>query len=166
MRYKDGMRRRIAARLALVAVPFAASWACHQSQEPDFPIEYRLGKGPGPAASAPPAALAGDVRADEKKDAFDENQAKIVLSRAANSARTCANVIGPNQGRGDVTVTVTFSGAGKSTKATIGPPFEGKPFGNCVVRAFVNILIKPFEGPDVEMKQKVTLRGGAPPASR
>jgi hypothetical protein len=154
------MRLRAAACLAVMAVPMAGFWACRQSQEPDFPIEYRLGKGAGPAASAPPAALAGDVRADEKKDSFDENQAKIVLNRAANSARTCVNVVGSNQPRGDVTVTVTFSGTGKSTKATIGPPFEGKPFGNCVVRAFVNIVIKPFDGPDVEMKQKVTLHGG------
>jgi hypothetical protein len=153
------MHLRVVSGWALVALHLAGSSACRQSQEPDFPIEYRLGKGPGPAASAPPASLAGDVRADEKKDAFDENQAKVVLNRAANSARTCVNVVSQNQPRGDVTVTVTFSGAGKSTKATIGPPFEGKPFGNCVVRAFVNILIKPFDGPDVEMKQKVTLRG-------
>jgi len=146
---------------AMATVLAALPWACRQSQEPDFPIEYTLSKGAGPAASAPPPSLTGDVLADEKKDAFDEGQAKIVLNRAANSARTCVNVIGQNQPRGDVTVVVTFSGAGKSTKATIGPPFEGKPFGNCVVRAFVNILIKPFDGPDVEVKQKVTLRGGA-----
>jgi hypothetical protein len=154
------MRPRKALPWALLAVSLAGAWACRQSQEPDFPIEYRLGKGAGPAASAPPASLAGDVRSDEKKDAFDENQAKIVLNRAANSARTCVNVVGPNQARGDVTVTVTFSGTGKSTKATIGPPYEGKPFGNCVVRAFVNIVIKPFDGPDVEMTQKVTVHGG------
>ncbi len=153
------MRLCIASRLALLAGPMAGSWACHQSREPDIPIEYALGKGPGPAASAPAASLAGDVRADERKDSFDEAQAKIVLNRAANGARTCVNVVGQNQPRGDVTVTVTFSGTGKSTKATVPPPFEGKPFGNCVVRAFVNIVIKPFEGADVEMKQKVTLRG-------
>jgi hypothetical protein len=151
--------QRMALCVAFTAAFAVGAIACHQSQEPDFPIEYTLGKGAGPAASAPPASLAGDVRADEKKDAFDEAQAKTVLNRAANSARTCVSVIGQNQARGDVTVTVTFSGAGKSTKATIGPPFEGKPFGNCVIRAFVNIVIKPFEGPDVEMKQKVTLRG-------
>jgi hypothetical protein len=154
------MHRRVATRLALLAATGAWLCACRQSQEPDFPIEYRLGKGPGPAASAPPSSLAGDVKSDEKKDAFDEAQAKIVLNRAANSARTCVNVINANQPRGDVTVTVTFSGTlGKSTKATVGPPFEGKPYGNCVVRAFVNIVVKPFDGPDVEMTQKVTLRG-------
>jgi|SRR5579859_3943780 len=138
----------------------AGGLACHPSNEPDFPIEYSLGKGAGPAASAP-TALSGDVRAEEKKDAFDEAQARIVLNRAANNARTCVGVVGANQAHGDVTVTVTFSGAGKSTKATIGPPYEGKPFGNCVVRAFVNIVVKPFEGADVELTQKVSLRGGA-----
>jgi hypothetical protein len=103
--------------------------------------------------------LAGDVRAEEQKDAFDEAEAKMVLGRAANSARSCVNVVGANQPHGDVTVTVRFSGTGKTSKATIGPPFEGKPFGNCVIRAFVNIVIKPFHGPDVEKTQKVTLRG-------
>ncbi len=152
------MHLRMASCLGMSAVALAGFGACRQSQEPDFPIEYTLGKGPGPVASAPPASLTGDVRADEKKDAFDEGLAKIVLNRAANSARSCVNVVNQNQPRGDVTVTVTFSGVGKSTKATIGPPFEGKPFGNCVIRAFVNVSIKPFEGPDVEMKQKVTLR--------
>jgi hypothetical protein len=152
------MRRRLASCLALSTVLCAGFLACRPSNEPDIPIEYKLGKGPGTAASVP-SSLAGDVRAEEKKDAFDEAEAKIVLHRSANNARSCVNVVGANQPHGDVTVTVTFSGTGKTTKATIGPPFEGKPFGNCVIRAFVNIVIKPFEGPDVKMTQKVTLRG-------
>jgi hypothetical protein len=122
-------------------------------------MSNELGKGPGPAASAPPS-LAGDVQADEKAGSFDEAQAKIVLNRAANSARTCVNVVSQNQPHGEATVTVTFSGTGKSTQATVGPPFEGKPIGNCVVRAFVNIIIKPFTGPDVQVTQKVILRAG------
>jgi hypothetical protein len=145
--------------LALLVVSLAGAFACRPSNEPDFPIEYKMEKGAGPAASAP-SSLAGDVRAEEKKNAFDEVQAKIVLQRAATSARSCVNVVGPNQPHGDTTVTVTFSGTGKSTKAIVEPPFAGKAIGNCVVRAFVNIVVKPFEGPDVEMTQKVSLRGG------
>ncbi len=156
------MHARLASSWAISTVLLAGFLACHQSQEPDIPIEYTLGKGrPGPTASAP-ASLGGDVRADEKRDAFDEAQGKVVLNRAANSARTCVNVVSSNQPHGVATVTVTFSGSGKSTKATIGAPFDGKPIGNCVIRAFVNIVIKPFEGPDVQMTQKVTLRGGGP----
>jgi hypothetical protein len=84
----------------------------------------------------------------------------MFLNRAAANARTCVNVVSQNQPHGEATVTVTFSGVGKSTKATVGPPYEGKPIGNCVIRAFVNIIVKPFSGPDVDMTQKVNLRGG------
>ena len=51
-----------------------------------------------------------------------------------------------------------FIGCGKSTKATVGAPFDGTPIGKCVVRAFVNIIVTPFEGPDVDVHQKVPLR--------
>jgi hypothetical protein len=140
-----------------VALVLVGLFSCRPSNEPDFPISNELGKGPGPAASAP-ASLAGDVRSDEKKGSFDEGQAKIFLARAAHNARTCVNVVGKSQPRGDATVTVTFSGTGKSTKATVGAPFEGKPIGNCVVRAFVGIVITPFDGPDVEVTHRVNLK--------
>ncbi len=142
---------------APLAVLFAGTSACRPSQEPDIPIAYTLGKGAGPVASAP-ASLAGDVRNDEKRGSFDEPQGKIVLSRAANNARTCVDVVGKSQPRGDADVTVTFSGVGKSTKATVGAPFDGTPIGKCIVRAFVNIVVTPFEGPDVDVHQKVKLR--------
>src|SRR5882724_9031387 len=152
------MLLRVALGTAPIAVLFAGSMACHPSQEPDIPIQYTLGKGPGPAASAP-ASLAGDVRVDEKRGSFDEAQAKILLSRATTNARTCVDVVGKNQPHGEANVTVTFSGsAGKSTKATVGAPFDGTPMGKCLVRAFVNIVIAPFEAPDVEMHQRVRLK--------
>jgi len=151
------MDQRAALWSAPFAVLFLGVWACRPSNEPDFSISNELGKGPGPAASAP-ASLAGDVRSDEKKGSFDEAQAKIFLARAATNARTCGNVVGKNQPRGDATVTVTFSGVGKSTKATVSSPFEGKPIGNCVVRAFVGIVVAPFEGPDIDLTHKVNLK--------
>jgi hypothetical protein len=142
---------------AAIAVLLAGSFGCPHSQEPDIPISYTLGKGAGPAASAP-ASLAGDVRSDEKRGSFDEAQAKILLARAAKNAGTCVDVVGKNQPHGDAAVTITFSGVGKSSKATVGAPFDGTPIGKCVVRAFVNIIIAPFEGPDVEIKQRVSLK--------
>ncbi len=151
------MLQRVASCAAPAVVLFAGLLACRQSQEPDIPISYTLGKGAGPAASAP-ESLAGDVRIDEKRGSFDDAQAKILLSRATNNARTCVSVVGKNQPHGDAIVTVTFSGTGKSTKATVGAPFDGTPIGKCVVRAFVNIIVTPFEGPDVDVHQKVPLR--------
>src|SRR5262245_41899821 len=96
------MDQRGAMQLAPLAILLAGFLGCRPSNEPDFAISNELGKGPGPAASAP-ASLAGDVRADEKKGSFDETQAKIFLDRAAHNARTCVNVVAKNQPRGDAT---------------------------------------------------------------
>ena len=61
-----------------------------------------------------------------------------------------------------------FTGAGRSTAATVTPPFDGTPMGQCVTRAFVNVIVPPFDGPDVEVPVTVTLKPSekkeAPPA--
>jgi hypothetical protein len=111
-----------------------------------------------PAAAGTESSIAGDVAADQKKNKFDEEQAKIVLARAANNAHTCVDVVDRSQPHGDATVVVTFSGKGKTTNATIAPPFEGTPIGQCATRAFVNIIVPPFEGGDVEMNYQVNLK--------
>ena len=85
---------------------------------------------------------------------------QVVLARAAKNAHTCVDVAGADQPHGDATVTVTFSGKGKSTKATIPAPFEGTQIGACATRAFENIIIPPFDGPDVDKPYAVDLKGG------
>jgi len=80
--------------------------------------------GPTPAIASTTSAIAGDVQADSKKNKFDEEQAKVVLARAAGNAHTCVEVVEKDQPHGDGTVTVTFSGKGKSTNATIAAPFS------------------------------------------
>ena len=47
---------------------------------------------------------------------------------------------------------------GKSTKASIVSPYDNTPIGRCATRAFVNIIVPPFEGPDVELLQQVSLK--------
>jgi hypothetical protein len=111
----------------------------------------------GSSANAP-SSIAGDLAAETKRNKFDEEQAKIVLARAASNAHTCVEVVDKNQPHGDGTVTVTFSGKGKSTNATLAAPFEGTPIGQCATRAFVNIIIPPFEGPDVDMTYQINLK--------
>ena len=63
-----------------------------------------------------------------------------------------------DQPHGEGAVTVTFSGVGKSTKATIAAPFDGTPMEQCATRAFVNIIVPPFEGADVDMNYAVNLK--------
>jgi hypothetical protein len=97
---------------------------------------------------------------EPKKNKFDEEQAKIVLARAATNAHTCVDIVDKDQPHGDATVIVTFSGRGKSTKASIGTPYDNTPMGACATRAFINIIVPPFEGPDVEVPQQVDLKPG------
>ncbi len=114
--------------------------------------------GATPTAPPPPASLTGDVQADSKRNKFDDEQAKMVLARAATNAHTCVEVVDKDQPHGDGTVTVTFSGKGKTTNASIAAPFEGTPIGQCVTRAFVNMIVPPFEGPDVDLTYQVNLK--------
>ena len=126
-----------------------------------------------PAAAPAAAVPSSPEEVEMKKNKFDEEQARIVLARAATGAHTCIDVVDKDQPHGDATVIVTFSGVGKSTKASMATPFDNTPIGNCAVRAFVNIIVPPFEGPDVELLQQVNLKpdekkggGAAGPASK
>jgi len=108
-----------------------------------------------PAAAVPPVPV---EEIEPKKNQFDEEQARIVLNRAAANAHTCIDMVDKDQPRGDATVIVTFSGVGKSTKASIAAPYDNTPIGRCATRAFVNIIVPPFAGPDVELLQQVSLK--------
>jgi hypothetical protein len=157
MRSQTIASKFLSLRIAPLVVLSAGLAACGNSPGAEAPTQ-NLGTAPGPTAAPPPASLAGDVTADQKKNKFDEEQAKIVLARAATNAHTCVEVVDKDQPHGEGTVTVTFSGRGKSTNATIAAPFAETPIGNCVTRAFVNIIVPPFEGADVDVTQPVNLK--------
>ena len=111
--------------------------------------------GSGPAKNAP-----ADEGPETKKGKFDEEQANVVLARAAKNAHQCTEVAQKGDFQGTTEVTVTFSGIGRSTKATLGD-LDEKQIGQCVIRAFVGMIIPPFEGGDMEMKYPVDLKADA-----
>jgi hypothetical protein len=166
MRSQTIASKLFAWRIAPLAVLCAGLCACGGSSPPAEAPTTNLDTPSGPTAAPPPASLAGDVQADQKKNKFDEEQAKIVLARAATNAHSCVQVVEKDQPHGDGTVTVTFSGKGKSTNATIAAPFEGTPIGECAKRAFVNIIVPPFEGADIDMTYQVNLKPDAKGAKK
>ncbi len=103
--------------------------------------------------------LSAATSEEARQGKFDEQQAQVVLVRAAKNAAQCTDIAGKDQPRGEATVTVTFAPKGRSTKANINEPFAGTPIGNCVVRAFVDIIIPPFDGAEVDRPQTVDLSG-------
>jgi hypothetical protein len=147
------MRRR----WCLALVPLVGIGCGGSSPPAESPTSELLAS----ASSAQPAALPSPPEEIEtKKNKFDEEQARIVLARAATNAHTCVDIVDKDQPHGDATIIVTFSGRGKSTKASIGSPYDGTPMGQCATRAFVNIIVPPFEGADVDLLQQVDLKPG------
>jgi hypothetical protein len=152
------------------AAPFlgacAGALACYSMDPPAQPPQQDLLAAPAPgssAAQADPASIAPSTltsappEEEHKKMVFDEAQAKTMLARAAGNAHTCVEVVPKDQPHGTGTVLVKFAGAGKSTAASIAAPFDNTPIGQCATRAFVGIIVSPFDGPDVEMTYEVNL---------
>jgi hypothetical protein len=157
----------LAWRTAPFTLACAGALACYSMEPPPQPPQQNLLAEPAPGSSAssvdpssvaPPSSISSAPPEEEnKKMVFDEGQAKIVLARAATNAHTCVDVVGKDQPHGTGTVLVKFAGAGKSTSASIGAPFDNTPIGQCATRAFVGMIVPPFDGPDVEMTYEVNL---------
>lgn len=151
--------------MALSGIAIAVA-ACYNPDVPaQSPQTNPLDEAP-PANTTTTAPAAGDDHVEAKKGAFDETEAKIVLNRAAASAHTCVDVADANQPHGDATVSITFSGAGRSIKATIPPPYDGTAIGQCATRAFEGLIVPPFAGDNVTVDQPVDLKPGKSAAAK
>jgi hypothetical protein len=158
--------REKAWKLLVSAAPLslacAGALACYSMDPPAQPPKQDL-LAESPASSADPTTIApkslttGPPEEEHKKMVFDDAQAKTMLARAATGAHSCVEVVPKDQPHGTGTVLVTFAGAGKSTSASIAAPFDNTPMGQCATRAFVGIIVSPFDGPDVEMTYEVNL---------
>ena len=161
---------KLLASAAPFAVASAGALACYSMDPPAQPPKQDLLAEPppgSPASSADPATMAPSTltaappEEEHKKMVFDDAQAKTMLARAATNAHSCVEVVGKDQPHGTGVVLVTFAGAGKSTGASIAAPFDNTPIGQCATRAFIGIIVSPFDGPDVERTYEVNLNPDA-----
>ena len=161
---------KLLATAAPMAVACAGALACYSMDPPAAAPKQDLLAEPPPgspassvesATMAPSTLTAAPPEEEHKKMVFDDAQAKTMLARAATNAHSCVEVVGKDQPHGTGVVLVTFAGAGKSTGASIAAPFDNTPIGQCATRAFVGIIVSPFDGPDVEMTYEVNLNPDA-----
>ncbi len=102
------------------------------------------------------AALAGDH--------YDKEATEVVLNRAARQVHdNCGfakddsgNAAGP-WGKTSVSVTLGHNGHTRPQGVTIPEPFNGKPTGNCAVKAFSNLTFPPWTGPDETVEWAVEI---------
>jgi hypothetical protein len=129
----------------------AQSPSSDPSEEPPAATPKWSGTAPTPADPNEPEA---------KKGQFDQEQVNVVMARAAKKAHECTEVAAKGDYQGEAEVNVVFSGKGRSMSASLGE-LDQKQVGQCVIRAFVGIIIPPFDGPDMEMKYTVDLKPDA-----
>ena len=106
------------------------------------------------ATAVTTAALASDT--------YDKEQTEVALARASRQVHDncgmATNEDGVRSGPWCKTnVTVTLGHNGHSKGVTIPDPFNGKPTGNCAVKAFSNLTFPPWSGPDTSVDWPVEI---------
>jgi len=114
------------------------------------------------AASTGAAMPVSPPQQQRRGDQYDREATESVLRRAARQAKENCGSAKDEDGKakgpwGKTTVSVALGHNGHSRGVTIGPPYDGKPTGRCVLQAFANLTFPPWSGPDTQVTWEVEL---------
>jgi hypothetical protein len=106
------------------------------------------------ATVASSAAFAGDT--------YDKEATDVILNRAARQVQANCGFATGEDGKaagpwGKTNVSITLGHNGHTKAVTIPEPFDGKPTGNCAVKAFGNLTFPPWSGPDETVEWPVEI---------
>jgi hypothetical protein len=92
--------------------------------------------------------------------AYDRATLEVTLTRASRQVKAnCGSATDENGAVtgpwGKTTFIVKLGHNGHSKGGTIPAPYDGKPTGNCVVKAFTNLIYAPFAGDDADVSWPV-----------
>jgi len=131
---------------------------------PDPNVPARSSSGGAPSVNEAPA---------KRTDQYDKEATEVVLKRAARQVRDNCGQAKDENGKavgpwGTATIMVQLGHNGHSKGTTIPAPFEGKPTGNCIEKAFTNLTFPPWGGADAEVAWEVEIvePGKEKPAGR
>jgi hypothetical protein len=127
--------------------PAAATPATPKEPKPEATAAKPEGKKPTP----PEQPQVDDVGGE-----FDKAAAGAALGAAASSAAGCRKEGDPT---GVAVVHVTFSNAGRATRALVeGPPFAGTATGGCIADTLRRAKVPPFGGDRVTVTKRVVIQ--------
>ena len=126
-------------------------WEGASTPDPNAP--EKASSGGAPAVNEAPA---------KRSDQYDKEATEVVLKRAARQVRDNCGAAKDENGKavgpwGKATIMVQLGHNGHSKGTTIPAPFQGKPTGNCVEKAFTNLTFPPWSGADTEVSWEVEL---------
>lgn len=118
------------------------------------------------ASSKPPEEPRKGATVNEqgarRTDVYDKEATEVVLKRAARQVKDNCGAAKDDNGKavgpwGKATVQVQLGHNGHSKGVTVPPPYQGKPSGNCVEKAFTNLTFPPWTGSDTQVDWNVEL---------
>lgn len=150
---------------------FACVVACGEKKEATDPSAAPAATEETPkweGASAPtetkPASSSGAVREAPKQrsDQYDKEGTNVALKRAARQVKDNCGAAKDDTGKatgpwGKLTIQVQLGHNGHSQGVSIPPPYSGKPVGNCIEKAFSNLMFPPWQGQDTQVDWEVEL---------
>ena len=125
---------------------------------------------PHPSENKPrgPGTSSVNEAATRRTDEYDKEATEIVVKRAARQVKENCGAAKDDNGKavgpwGKATLQIQLGHNGHSKGLTVPAPFQGKPAGNCVEKAFTNLTFPPWGGSDTEISWEVELvQPGAP----
>ena len=157
--------------LGLVACGLVACGGKEKAKEPTEKPAYtdETPKWEGattPEPNAPAKASSGGPTVNEaptkRSDQYDKEATEVVLKRAARQVKENCGQAKDEDGKavgpwGKATIQVQLGHNGRSKGTTVPSPFQGKPTGNCVEKAFTNLTFPPWSGADTQVDWEVEL---------
>jgi len=156
--------------LGLVACGLVACGGREKAKEPTEKPAYtdETPKWEGATTPEPnaPSKSSGGPTVNEaptkRSDQYDREATEVVLKRAARQVKENCGQAKDEDGKavgpwGKTTIQVQLGHNGRSKGTTVPSPFQGKPTGNCVEKAFANLTFPPWSGADAQVDWEVEL---------
>jgi hypothetical protein len=98
----------------------------------------------------------------QRSDQYDKDATEVVLKRAARQVKENCGAAKGDDGKasgpwGKATLHVQLGRNGHSKGISVPEPYQGKPVGNCVEKAFSNLTFPPWGGSDTTVDWEVEL---------
>jgi hypothetical protein len=128
---------------------------------------------PPKASDEPKPKAGGGVQEapTRRTDQYDKEATEVVIKRAARQVKENCGAAKDDNGKatgpwGKATLQIQLGKNGHSKGVTVPAPFQGKPTGNCIEKAFTNLTFPPWGGSDTEVSWEVELVNQAEAAKK
>jgi hypothetical protein len=121
---------------------------------------------PPPEESKPSSSTSSGGTVNEapkqRTDQYDKEATEVVLKRAARQVKDNCGAAKDENGKatgpwGKTSIQVQLGHNGHSKGTTVPSPYQGKPTGVCVEKAFTNLTFPPWSGSDTQVDWEVEL---------